>query len=58
MESPDVGTITEYQHARVMIQDVHIYIGENMALVGRYEIDMLYLDGPHQGEHVTTYRVC
>lgn len=57
MEDPVRGTVTEYQHTRVMIQDVHIYIGENMALVGRDEIDMVYLDGPHQGEHVTTYRV-
>jgi len=57
MEAPVKGTVTEYQHAQVMIQDVHIYIGDNMALVGRDQIDMLYLDGPHQGEHVTTYRV-
>lgn len=57
MESVDVGTITEYHHTRVKIQDVHIYIGDNMSLVGRDEIDMVYLDGPHQGEHVTAYRV-
>ena len=57
MENPVKGTVTEYHHARVMIQGVHIYIGENMSLVGRDQIDMLYLDGPHQGEHVTTYRV-
>ena len=57
METTNVGAITEYHHARVMIQDVHIYIGDNMSLVGRDEIDMVYLDGPHQGEHVITYRV-
>lgn len=57
MNMADVGTITEYLHTRVIIQDVHIYYGDNMALVGRDEIDMVYLDGPHQGEHVTTYRV-
>jgi hypothetical protein len=52
-----VGLTTEYLHARVMIANVYPYIGENMALVGRDVIDMVYLDGPHQGEHVTTYRV-
>jgi len=57
MESVDVGTITEYHHTQVKIHNVRIYIGDNMSLVGRDEIDMVYLAGPHQGEHVTTYRV-
>lgn len=57
MGSVAVGLELEYLHTRVVITDVHPYIGENMALVGRDEIDMVYLDGPHQGEHVTTYRV-
>jgi hypothetical protein len=57
MGSVAVGLELEYLHAKVMIADVHPYIGENMSLVGRDEIDMVYLDGPRQGEHVTTYRV-
>jgi hypothetical protein len=57
MGSVAVGLELEYLHTKVVITDVHPYIGENMALVGRDEIDMVYLDGPHQGEHVTTYRV-
>jgi len=57
MGSVAVGLEMEYLHARMVIVDVHLYVGENMAWVGRNEIDMVYLDGLHQGEHVTTYRV-
>lgn len=57
MDSVVVGLRLEYLHTKVMVTGVHPYAGENMALVGRDEIDMVYLDGPHQGEHVTTYRV-
>lgn len=57
MSSVAVGLESEYLHAKVVITDVHPYTGDNMSLAGRDEIDMLYLDGPHQGEHATTYRI-
>jgi len=57
MESVTVGDRTEYQHTPVEVAGVHPYTGDNMSLVGRNAIDMVYLTGPHQGEHVITYRV-
>jgi hypothetical protein len=57
MGSVAVGLELEYLHTKVVITDVRPYIGDNMTLIGRDEIDMVYLNGPHQGEHVTTYRV-
>lgn len=57
MDTVAVGDRTEYRHTPVEIAGVYPYIGDNMALIGRNAIDMVYLAGPHQGEHATTYRV-
>lgn len=57
MDSVVIGEETEYHHTPVIITGVHPYIGDNMSLIGRNAIDMVYLDGPHQGEQDTTYRV-